>query len=117
MDTEDAILRAAVLVVVAFLLIPFLMLLFAVPMMGMNGGHMWDGGGMGDGAGWAWIGSWVVMLAVIGLIGYGIARAVGGSGSSSADPAVKELRVAYARGDLTDEEFERRRERLEADEE
>lgn len=114
MATEDALVKAAVIVVVAFLLIPFLMLLFAVPMMGTSGGHMWDGGGMG-GAGWAWVGSWFLLLAVIGLIGYGIARAVGGSGSS-ADPAMEELRLAYARGDLTDEEFEQRRERLEADE-
>jgi putative membrane protein len=29
------------------------------------------------------------------------------------DPAIEELRHAYARGDLTDEEYESRRERLE----
>jgi len=32
---------------------------------------------------------------------------------TSQDPAMEELRTAYARGDLTDEEFEARRERLE----
>ncbi|AGN01264.1 hypothetical protein L593_06585 [Salinarchaeum sp. Harcht-Bsk1] len=115
MATDDTILRAAVIVVAAFLLIPFLMLLFAVPMLGMSGGHMWDGGGMSDGAGWAWVGSWLVMLAVIGLIGYAIARALRGPKRTSTDPAIEELRMAYARGDITDEEFEERRERLESD--
>jgi len=35
---------------------------------------------------------------------------------TSQDPAMEELRTAYARGDLTDEEFEARRERLERSE-
>jgi len=36
-------------------------------------------------------------------------------GDDSSDPAVKELRAAYARGDLSDEEYERRRDRLETE--
>jgi len=34
------------------------------------------------------------------------------AGISSGDPAVEELRVAYARGELSQEEFEQRREAL-----
>jgi putative membrane protein len=32
------------------------------------------------------------------------------------DPALEELRMAYARGDLSEEEFEERRERLRQEE-
>jgi putative membrane protein len=35
---------------------------------------------------------------------------------ASRNPAMEELRTAYARGDLTDDEFEARRERLERSE-
>jgi putative membrane protein len=34
-----------------------------------------------------------------------------GTEGSAADSALEELRLAYARGDLTDEEYETRRER------
>lgn len=57
----------------------------------------------------------VVMLLVGGAGGYliyrGLRRAIG----HRTDPAIEELRQAYARGDLTDEEFEQRRERLQQD--
>ena len=47
-------------------------------------------------------------------IGYLLYRGlVGGVGSSlTSDRALEELRVAYARGDLSDEEFEERRAKL-----
>ena len=42
---------------------------------------------------------------------------VGGIGSDAlSDPALEELRVAYARGDLSEEEFEERRAKLRTDE-
>jgi len=110
MASDDTVLRAVVIVVAAFLLVPLLVLLFAAPMMGgMDGGHMWTDGRSG---GWAWIGSWLGMLLVVGVIGFVLVRALRSPTESPTDPAMEELRVAYARGDLTDEEFERRRERL-----
>ncbi|MEF8851348.1 MAG: SHOCT domain-containing protein [Haloarculaceae archaeon] len=53
---------------------------------------------------------------VVGL-GYLLYRAVAGTrtGTPAADPAVEELRIAYARGEVDDEEYERRRERLQRD--
>ncbi len=97
--------------------------LFLLPAAGMgvgmgSVGHM---GGVGH-AGGAWGGttSWwamaisvIVQLAVLAaLVGaaYLAYRHLGDS--QGGDTAIEELRRAYARGDLTDDEFERRRERL-----
>jgi putative membrane protein len=85
----------------------------AGPMMGgMWGDHMW---GAGEASGWMLIigvGMQLLFLAIIvGAIYFGY-RAVNTQDGSS-DPALEELRMAYARGDLSDEEYERRRERLE----
>ena len=84
-------------------------------------------GGMGYGMpmmGWAFRGDlpwWVpvvgvavqlaLLAAVVGGV-YLLFRSVAGSSDGDRNPAMAELRAAYARGDLTDEEFERRRERL-----
>ena len=76
------------------------------------GGSMGYGGMMGGGAGW-WplVGPAVLagLLAVLGG-GYLLVRRRDGE---QRDEALAQLRTAYARGDLSDEEFERRRERLE----
>nr|WP_305080130.1 SHOCT domain-containing protein [Natronomonas sp. LN261] len=40
----------------------------------------------------------------------------GGRAGAVTDPALEELRMAYARGDLSEEEFEERRERLRQEE-
>ena len=74
---------------------------------------MWNGG-MWNGTGATWLGllMWVVFLAVIIGIGYLLFRAVRSPTGREADPALEELRTAYARGDLSDEEFEQRRRRL-----
>ncbi|RLM53347.1 SHOCT domain-containing protein [Halobellus sp. Atlit-31R] len=87
--------------------------------MGMAGGT-WGpmhGSGMGPGAigtqsGW-WLflaAAWRVLL-LVALVGGGylLYRAVA---ADRADPAITELRRAYARGDLSEEEYERRRNRL-----
>lgn len=111
---------ALVLVVlVALLVLPLLFM--GGGMMGYGSptmGGMW-GGGMrqaGQVPGWfllvAVLLRLVFLLALVGA-GYLLYRAVTGSGGT--DPAIAELRAAYARGELTDEEFERRREKLERD--
>ncbi len=85
------------------------------PMMG----GMWGSGMWGDGT----MSTWLIVVAVlvrllllVALIGGGylIYRAVAGDKDDS-DQALEELRRAYARGDLTDDEYEHRRERLERD--
>jgi putative membrane protein len=102
--------------------------LFVIPMFGMGfgmmgvgsmmdgawGNHMWGSGGA---PGWILVAGLVMQLlflaVLLGAIYLGY-RAVTDRDRSS-DPALEELRTAYARGELSDEEFERRRERLESE--
>lgn len=116
MSTErnaDDWLRIVLIVLAVLVLFPLLMMVFAVPMMGMMG---WGwAGGMAGGFSPLWaVGMLVVWLAAILGIGYLLYRVVvGNTGSSGAsNRALEELRVAYARGDLSDEEFEKRRSKL-----
>jgi putative membrane protein len=53
---------------------------------------------------------WLVVLVGGGYLVY---RWATGDGSIGTDPALEELRMAYARGDVTEEEYERRRSKLE----
>ncbi|KOX92845.1 hypothetical protein AMS69_10340 [Haloarcula rubripromontorii] len=78
-----------------------------------GGGHMWGGGGTAPG--WMFLVGvvmQVLFLAVLVGVGYLLFRAVTGAASGGRDEAIAELRRAYASGELDDEEFERRRERL-----
>lgn len=115
-DSTDT--RLVTLALVALgLLVALPLVLFGTmgfgPMMGGMGGHgMW-----GDGTTPTWIpvlGAVVqlLVLAVLVGVGYLFYRGVTGSDADS-DRALEELRLAYARGELTDEEYENRRERLE----
>lgn len=110
MATGDALVRTLLLIVVIVLLVPVLLLLVMVPMMGVWGGHMWNGRGS-TGAIWLLL-PWLVFLASLFGGGYLLYRALDRSGGRDVDPALEELRIAYARGELSDEEFEQRRERL-----
>jgi putative membrane protein len=80
----------------------------------MWGSGMWGGGTM---PGWMFVVGIVMQLLFLAAIvggGYLVYRAVVGSGRDS-DQAFEELRLAYARGELTDEEYEQRRATLERD--
>lgn len=113
MSSSNDLARTLLIVVAVILLVPMLMMAFAWPMMGVWGGHMWDGGTWdGTGATWMWLLMWLVFLAVILGVGYLLYSAARRPGGRATDAALEELRVAYARGDLSDEEFEERRERL-----
>jgi putative membrane protein len=88
--------------------------------MGMGFGGMMGYGGMmgwnGTTSGW-WplVGMFVPLVFLLVLLGGGyliLQRAT----ANHSDPAMEELRKAYARGDLTDEEFQTRRDRLERSE-
>jgi len=111
--STNGLLRVVLLVLAVIVLFPMLMMVFAVPMMGMMG--WWWGGGMAGGLSPLWgIGMMLVWLVILVGIGYLLYRGlVGRVGSSiTGDRALEELRVAYARGDLSDEEFEERRANL-----
>lgn len=109
--TSDGLLGIVVIVLGVLLLFPLLMMVFAMPMMGTMG---WDGGMM-NGFSPLWgVGMLLVWLVVLLAIGYAVYRVLVGrvETESAGDPALEELRLAYARGDLTDEEFEERRQTL-----
>ena len=111
--TDDDLLRIVLIILAVIILFPLLMMVFAVPMMGMMG--WWWGGGMAGGLSPLWgIGMLIVWLVVLVGIGYLVYRGVVGrvGPSVAADPALEELRLAYARGDLSEEEFEERRSKL-----
>lgn len=111
------ILLAALAVLVLF---PVLFMGFGIMgvggmMGGAWGGHMWDGGGA---TGWFPLVGLVMQLLFLLVVvagAYFLFRAV--AGDDGRDPAMEELRSAYARGDLSEEEYERRREALEHDRE
>jgi putative membrane protein len=94
-------------------------LLVLLPALFMGGGMMgYRGTMMGpmygtNVPGWMFavglVGQLLMVALVVGL-GYLVYRAVTGQ---QTDTAMEELRVAFARGDIDDEEFERRRETLE----
>jgi putative membrane protein len=115
--SNDGLLRVVVIVLGILVLFPLLMMVFAMPMMGMMG--WWWGDGMAGGLSPLWgLGMMLVWLVVLLGIGYLLYRGlIGGVRTrSGTDPALEELRLAYARGDLSEEEFEERRAKLRAEE-
>ncbi len=118
MATDDSLVRTILIVIALILLLPFLLMALMMPLMGLwGGGHMWNGG-MWDGTGatWMWLIMSVLPILVILGIGYLLYSVLRRSEPRRTDPALEELRAAYARGDLSDEEFEQRRERLKQEE-
>jgi len=60
--------------------------------------------------GYGWYGGifmWILLLAVIGLIVYLIARGVQIKGSSNDETPLQILKKRYARGEISKEEYER----------
>jgi len=114
MATNNSLVRTLLIVIAAILILPFLMMAIMMPVMGLwGGGHMWNGGMWnGTGATWMWLIMSIVPLLVILGLGYLLYSALRQQGTEGTDSAIEELRAAYARGDLTDEEYEKRRERL-----
>ncbi|QIB78854.1 SHOCT domain-containing protein [Haloferax volcanii] len=89
--------------------------------MGWGGGWMHDtwmhGGTAGTVPWWMWgMGIFGQLLVLAVVVGGGVLlfRALR-DGDDGSDGALDELRRAYARGDIDDEEFDRRRERLDRD--
>ena len=113
MVETDSLAGAILLVLVLLLALPMLAMAFATPMMG---GHTWAWND-GTGVGWLWFVTWLVPLGVLLGVGYLLYAALTRQNSRGRDdPALEELRLAYARGDISSEEFEERRTRLERSE-
>jgi putative membrane protein len=114
--TDDAV-RAIVLVLAVIMLAPLVMMAVFMPfgmMGGIGFGGMWDWhGGTAPVAGMAVM--WLVTLLILGAVGYFLYSWLADEGTSERDEALEELRLAYARGDLTEDEFEKRRDALEED--
>ncbi|WP_440991627.1 SHOCT domain-containing protein [Haloarchaeobius baliensis] len=116
--TDNSLVTLVIVVLGALLVLPLLFMGFGMlGYGGMMGGWehgMWNGG---TAPGWVVLFGALIQLgflvAIVG-VGYLIFRAVTGS-STEREPALEELRLAYARGDISDEEYETRRERLERD--
>ena len=115
MTSTDTLLKLLLIAVIAVVVLPLVMMLVMMPAMGMwGGGYMWNGGMVdGTGATWMWGLMWLVPLIIVVGLGYLLYRVLRSSDQGESDPALGELRAAYARGDLSDDEYERRRERLE----
>lgn len=81
-------------------------------MMVWGGGWMMGGRYAGSVSPWWGLGMMMIWLIVLLGIGYALYRTLLRSPPSETDSALEELRLAYARGELSDDEFETRRELL-----
>jgi len=114
--TTDNTLRIVLVILAVLVLGPMLMMVFAFPLMGMWGGGMmggYGGYGMYGGSGLWGVGMMLLWLVVLVGGGYLVYRWVSRGGGVGTDPALEELRLAYARGDLTEAEYDERRSKLE----
>ncbi|QDX39382.1 SHOCT domain-containing protein [Salarchaeum sp. JOR-1] len=113
----DGTLRLVVIALAVLVGTPLVVMAVMIPFMGAYGGMMGGYGGYGGMMGgyspiWG-IGLSLGLLLVLAVIGYAAYRVLSGSrAESSTDPAQEELRIAYARGELSDEEYETRAKRL-----
>ena len=104
-------LRLVLTVIAAILLIPFVLMAVMMPMMWMGGG-MSTVGAVSMSPLWG-VGMMLAVLVVVLGVGYVLYRALTRAGLSSRDPALRELRVAYAQGELSEDEFKQRKDILE----
>ncbi len=119
-NTDTSRLVAILLAVIgAFVVLPMVFTGFGMMGFGPMMGGTWDSGMASGGAMPQWmfvagVAVQLLFLAVLVVGGYLAYRAVTGRGDDTS-PALEELRLAYARGELTDDEYEQRREALERD--
>lgn len=115
MTSTDTLLKILLSILIVVVLLPLVTMLVMMPAMGMWGsGYMWNSGMVeGTGATWMWGLLWLVPLVVVVGLGYLLYKLLRSSAQPESDLAIEELRAAYARGELSDDEYERRRERLE----
>lgn len=103
--------------VTALLLILGVLIILPLLTMGMAFGGMMGGGMMGSYGGYGisplWgFGMLLVWVVVLGGGGYLAYRLMSNRQNAGADPALEQLRLEYARGNVSEEEFNERQERL-----
>lgn len=99
---SSTLIQGILLVLPVLLLVPSFLMMLMMPMMdGMAMSPIWG------------IGMMMLFLLVVSGIGYALYRAFTSEKTTPHNPALAELRIAYARGELTQEEFDQRREDLE----
>lgn len=111
MSLNDTAVRTAILVVVLLVAVPLLAMLLMMPMMAAGGWGMHPTG-HGPAAGWAWFPMLVIPLLILAGLGYLGYRVVIQDADTTPRSPLADLRAAYARGDLTEAQFEQRRDRL-----
>lgn len=109
MTSEDTLLKTVIIVLAILLLLPIVVMIAMMPMMGA---WHWNTGWGGSGMWWMWVGVWLVLLLVVLASAYLFVRTIRTDRREGSDEALEALRIAYARGDVSDEEFEKRRKRL-----
>jgi len=117
--TETRLVTIVLIAIGVLVVLPMVFMGFGMMGFGPMMGGMWGHGTWGGGTTPGWVplvGVLLQLLFVAAIIGAGylLYRAVAGS-SDGSDGALEELRLAYARGELSDEEYEQRRETLERD--
>jgi putative membrane protein len=105
------------LALAALVLLPVVTMAVAVPMMGPGHGMGWRSGMMGEHGGYGMVPLWSVLtilvwISVLGGGGYLLYRLLSGPGTTTSDPAIEALRVEYARGNISEEDYEERRTKL-----
>lgn len=109
MTSDDSGLRTISTVVAVLLAVPLFMMGVVMPLLGLTGlGKMPFGLG-----GWGMLMP-VVPLVVFGGVAYVLYVGAGDDSGREVYSALEELRSAYARGELSDAEFENRRSRLQS---
>lgn len=117
--TERQLVTVAVVALGVLLVLPVLFMGGSMMGYGPMMGGMWGTGMAADGTvpGWLSLFGAVIQLLFLAVLlggGYLVYRALAGTADDD-DRALEELRVAYARGEMTDEEYERRRSTLQRD--
>lgn len=109
--TGNGVIRIVIIGLTVIVLAPIVMMGFGTPLVGMWGGGMMNGYGGAT----VWNFGIILLWLLIGIGGgYLIYREV--TPTDTEDPAIEDLRMAYARGDIAEAEFEERLERLQRDE-
>lgn len=109
---DDELFRLLLVIVTVLLLIPFVLMLFMLPVMGWMGGWAAAGDGIRSLPFTVTVLWGVVLVGVAGVL-YMLYSAIS---RESRDRAIEEARLAYARGEISRDEFQERVELLEREE-
>lgn len=113
MTADDSVLKTVLTVFAALLAIPMLMMVVMMPIMMGGAMPMMGPAGAGTGSSVMMLLPAIVLLVLVGA-GYVLYDRLGDGSGRETDDALEVLRIAYGRGELSDEEFENRRYKLQS---